>query len=136
MIKTLSNSGTISGGAGGSAGGILPPNIFGGVGGAGVSNSAGATIGLLDNKKGAPISGGAAGSQTFAGPGVLNVGTITTLTNAGAIEGASAEVDSDGVLNKDLISTLNNSGSVVGGSGAVGIGASGVLDDFASRSRR
>jgi PEP-CTERM motif-containing protein len=84
LIRTLSNSGTISGGEGGRG-------VTGGVGGAGVSNSG--TIGTLTNS--ATISGGRGGTAGrsgaggVGGAGVSNSGTTTNLTNSGTISGGS-----------------------------------------------
>jgi hypothetical protein len=115
-VKTLTNSGTISGGMGGSsnlggAGGAGVWNSgtvktltnsgtigggaggdYGGAGGAGVWNASGATIAALSNATGATISGGN-GAEAFTGgaggAGIRNSGTVTTLTNKGTIDGGN-----------------------------------------------
>ena len=83
-IKTLTNSGTVSGGAGGAGLSIA----VAGVGGAGMSNASAATIGTLTNAPGATIAGGNGGSGFTGGAGgagIANSGAIMTLTNQGMI---------------------------------------------------
>ena len=62
-------------------------------GGIGVLTNSGRTINLLTNANGATISGGAGAAVTTSrgtgGAGVSNSGTITTLTNSGAISGGA-----------------------------------------------
>jgi hypothetical protein len=131
-IATLTNGGTISGGAGGGASSsfILPPS-----GGAGVSNHG--TITSFTNN--ATIRGGVGGSAgTIArigglgGLGVGNAGTITSLTNNGSIVGGMGGVGGaqsggpggSGVGNKGTITTLTNSGTISGGQGGIaGVGS-------------
>ena len=80
-ITTLTNSGTVSGGAGG---------LYGG--GVGVRNLRGAGIGSLNDATGAKIMGGN-GRSSFTdgagGAGIMNSGTIATLTNKGTISGGT-----------------------------------------------
>ena len=117
-LTTLTNSGTVSGGQvgvdnfGGSigtltnlAGGEISSNVYYGVlaygGSIGTIDNAGlisgasrgienylATIGTVTNQAGATIDGGARGVQ--------NGGTLTTLTNAGALQGTNYGIVYDG----------------------------------------
>jgi hypothetical protein len=137
-ITTLTNSGTISGGAGGAGASV------GGAGGAGLSNAKGATIVSLTNMSGATISGGF-GAGDFVGgaggAGVWNAGTITSLTNSGAISGGGVPFSfggGTGVWNSGTIATLTNKGAIRGGgafpssatpgvAGGAGIANSGVI---------
>jgi len=121
-IRTLSNSGAISGGNGGAAASLLP-------GGAGVSN-AGTVTSLTNSGK---INGGNGGSapsgvgQGFAGgAGVSNAqgGTIATLSNGGVIGGGNGGSGANvggaggaGIANSGTIATLTNSGTISGGNG-------------------
>ncbi len=121
-IRTLSNSGAISGGNGGAAASLLP-------GGAGVSN-AGTVTSLTNSGK---INGGNGGSapsgvgQGFAGgAGGSNAqgGTIATLSNGGVIGGGNGGSGANvggaggaGIANSGTIATLTNSGTISGGNG-------------------
>ncbi len=122
-IKTLSNSGTISGGGGGTIG-------SGGAGGAGVSNAG--TIETLSNS--GTISGGvlapraAAGEGGAGGAGVSNAGMIATLTNSGKISGGAGGAGGGvggtggtGIKNSGTIKTLTNSGTISGGNGGTSL---------------
>src|SRR5271156_2236019 len=83
---TLTNRGTIAGGAGSAPSGTA-------FGGAGVSNSG--KITTLTNS--GTISGGDASansSKAVGGAGVSNAGKITTLTNSGAIAGGAGSAPS------------------------------------------
>ena len=99
-ITTLSNSGAIDGGFGG-------PRISGGVG---VFAAAGESIGTLFNAAGATIIGGNGGTSARGGAGVLNAGTITTLSNNGLIGGGNGGSSSGaggvGLSNFGTITTL------------------------------
>ena len=99
-ITTLSNSGAIDGGFGG-------PRIAGGVG---VFTAAGESIGTLFNAAGATIIGGNGGTSARGGAGVLNAGTITTLSNNGLIGGGNGGSSSGaggvGLSNFGTITTL------------------------------
>jgi PEP-CTERM motif len=116
-IKTLSNSGAISGGNGGGA------FSRAGVGGAGVSNFGAITT--MSNS--GAISGGNGGS----GAGVSNTGAIATLTNSGTINGGNGGSAVNGgpggagVSNAATITTLTNSGAISGGNGGGGASAGG-----------
>jgi hypothetical protein len=123
-IGTLTNNGTIAGGNGGNSGGA---------GGAGVHNLPDGTIGVngvagtgLVNNKGALISGGSGSNGGAGGAGVANSGTITRLTNLGAIQGApggrsvTGGAGGAGVSNTGTIAALTNSGQIIGGGGAEG----------------
>ena len=136
------------------------------VGGTGLANANGSSIGSLDNSKGATIGGAAglggpglggggagignegeiselsnegtmSGGMGPAGGFVSNVGlyndlgTITTLTNSGAIVGGTATA---AIFNYNgRITTATNSGAVTGGSGAPGeAGGAGLSNSFIS----
>ncbi|SDR33948.1 outer membrane autotransporter barrel domain-containing protein [Paraburkholderia fungorum] len=89
-IGSLTNSGLISGGL------------------SGVVN-AGGTISVLDNQTGGTITGGAVGiynANSTQTAGVVHIGTIGTLSNAGMISGETA------IANDGLIGTLTNSGTI------------------------
>jgi hypothetical protein len=132
-ITTLANSGTITGGSGGS----LSGGAAGG-GGAGVSNAG--TIRTLTNS--GAIGGGSGGdgfSGGVGGAGVSNARTLTTLSNSGAISGGTGGkgggvsgpsgfggVGGAGVANAGSIRSLSNSGSIRGGSGGTGSSLAGV----------
>ena len=137
-IGTLTNQGTIVGGAGGrsvtgGAGGTGVSNSRtittltnsgaitggagaedGGEGGVGVANASGATITTFDNAKGGVISGGAGGNGGgLAGNAFDNAGAITSFTNDGTIIENGLRLryalDSTG-----SIGTLVNTGQIVG----------------------
>ena len=131
-IGVLSNSGAIDG-----AGGAL-----GVPGGVGVRANSGETIDLLSNATGATISGGGGGSGPSnaageaGGAGVTNFGTVTRLTNAGAISGGAGGTAGNvplgashpgaggaggaGLSNAGTIATLTNAGAISGGNGGNG----------------
>ena len=121
-ITALANSGKILGGAGGKG------STLGGSGGARVSNAKGATIGSLSNATGATIVGGNGNSGIAlfggaGGDGLSNAGTITTLSNSGAISGGNGGSGSyiraggAGVSNARTITTLSSSAKIIGGNG-------------------
>jgi hypothetical protein len=125
-VARLTNTGTISGGEGISS---RPGGM--GVGGAGVSNETGATIGALVNQAGGLISGGNIGSGGSGpgGAGVFNAGTITRLANSGTINGGNGGngifgggAPGAGVSNSGAIATLTNSGAIGGGNVGAGSG--------------
>ena len=91
------------------------------MGGAGVFNARGATIGSLMNAGGATIRGGDGGSASAGGTGgagVANSGTIRTLTNNGTISGGNG-----------------GAGSLAGGAGGAGIANSGAITTLTNRGR-
>ena len=116
-IGTLSNSGTISG----AHYGVL--NYFGstistltnsgaitsrGAGWAGIDNAGSITTLVNDTS-------GTIGTNN-TGFGLLNTGTIGTLTNTGTIiGGASGAIDNTGLNNSGTISVLGNGGTITGG---------------------
>ena len=113
-IGTITNSGTIASGSNGDYG---------------VQNNSGATITVLNNTATGLISGQSSG--------VKNGGVISTLNNAGTIQGTLGA----GVYNAGTIGTLLNSGSInivnntrrIGtGTTAVSIGSSGSIGTFAN----
>jgi hypothetical protein len=123
---TLTNSGAISGGAGGNGG------KTGGAGGAGVNNGpqlGGATIKTLTNS-GTILGGnggngsGTAGVGGAGGAGISNSGTIGTLTNSGVIQGGKGGTGpkgngaaGDAILSAGAgasIGPITNSGRIIG----------------------
>jgi hypothetical protein len=121
IINTLTNSGTISAGAGGNGihnanGTITTLNnnsgtISAGAGGVGIYNQG--TITTLNNNSGT-ISAGAFGLGIFN----LENRAITTLTNAGTI---SAGNGGYGILNEGTISALTNLRTISAGNNGIGI---------------
>ena len=131
-IGVLSNSGAIDGGGG----------ALGVPGGIGVWVASAQTVDLLTNATGATISGGAGGrgpagaTGAAGGVGVSNFGTITTLTNSGAITGGAGGQAGNvrahashpgaggaggaGLSNAGTLATLTNSGAISGGIGGTG----------------
>jgi hypothetical protein len=108
-IQTLSNSGAIGGGSGGS-------DFGGGADGDGVQNAG--TITTLTNS-GKIHGGSGGGASAQGGAGVSNAGTIATLANRGKVEGGSnPERGGAGVSNAGAIAVLANSGKIIGGAGA------------------
>jgi PEP-CTERM motif len=142
-VTSISNSGAIDGGYGSAT------FLHGTDGGSGLSNQLGATIDSLTNLKTGTIQGGgggfgpSSGDAGAGGAGVSNAGTITALTNKGAIGGgdagggasSSGNRGGDGILNSGAIDKLANSGSIDGGfamghggwSGGAGIMNSGTI---------
>jgi hypothetical protein len=132
-IGTLTNSGTLKGGAGGAG------QTHGGLGGAGVANSN--TISTLTNSGmvyggAGGVGSGASGVGGAGGAGILNSDMISTaLTNSGAVQGGAAglaaggnarvlgDTAGTGIANSGTISALTNNGTVKGGAGGYG-------DDF------
>jgi hypothetical protein len=121
MITTLMNSGQITGGNGGAG-------FRGGAGGAGLSNLLHDTIGSLTNQLNGTIKGGSAGAGFGAsgGVGVSNAGTITTLTNNGAINGGQGAMNAlggAGRFNGGTITTPTNGadGTISGATGAAAV---------------
>ena len=118
-ITTLSNSGTISGGAGGFDGG---PGGAPGASGVGVSNSGTITtlsnggtisgsVGVLNTNDIGALDNLASGLIHGAQMGLSNSGTIGSLNNAGTIDpraGAFA------ILSIGSIGTITNTGQIVG----------------------
>ncbi len=99
VIGTLSNSGTIT----------ATDAAHSGPGGqavTGVQNFGSGVITLLSNAAGGVISGGSSG--------IYNLGSITTLSNAGSISGGSSGIDNEGA-----ITTLTNTGKISGGSSGI-----------------
>jgi hypothetical protein len=98
-----------------------------------VSNAKGATIVSLSNTSGATISGGSGASDFVGGAGgagVWNAGTITTLTNGGAINGGGVPFffgGGTGVWTSGTITTLTNKGTIRGGGAFPSSGAPGVV---------
>ncbi len=130
-IGVLSNSGAIDGGAG----------ALGVPGGVGVRADLDQTINSLSNAAGATISGGDGGSGPSnaaggaGGVGVSNFGTVTTLSNGGAIRGGAGGTGGNvqgssppgaggaggaGLSNASTIMMLTNSGAISGGNGGAG----------------
>jgi hypothetical protein len=118
-VRTLTNSGTISGGGGGFS------YTIGGAGGAGVSNSGTITTltnsGTINGGGGGGASNGGAGG--VGGAGVANSGTIATLTNSGTIlsgpggGGGSAGAPGDAIYSAGpnaSIGPITNSGKIIG----------------------
>ncbi len=109
-------------------------SITGGPGGDGV-DALKCPITTLANQSGGSNRGGyGAPSTRHGGAGVSNAGTITTLTNSGAIRGGNGGggglIDDGGaggagVSNAGTIKTLSNSGAIGGGNG----GGGGLIDD-------
>jgi hypothetical protein len=139
VITTLTNSGTITGGAGGS--GSSP-----GAGGAGVLNAGMigstsiASSGLINNKGASILGGSGASGGGAGGVGLSNSGTITALTSKGTIGGggggSGGGAGGAGVANSATITTVTNSGiisgggggrSVTGGAGGAGVNNSGTI---------
>jgi hypothetical protein len=127
-IKTLTNSGAISGGDGGLGAG-RGGSFVGGPGGAGVSNAG--TITTLSN--GGAIRGGNGGvgsEKGVGGAGLANSGTLAALTNSGRITGGNGGASSflivpggaggAGIANSGTIGALTNSGTIHGGKGGIG----------------
>ena len=136
-IKSLTNSGTISGGMGGSA--------AGGAGGVGVSN--GGTITSLTNS--GAITGGNGGNSSkltdVGGEVCLTPGRSRVLSNSGTIGGGTAgaalvRTGGAGVLNADgaTVGSLINeaTGTISGGNGGAGAfsGGAGVSNAGTIRS--
>jgi hypothetical protein len=103
-----------------------------------------ATIASLTNSAGGTISGGQGGSAgtpaafgTSGGAGVLNAGSITTLSNSGKISGGAgglgqAPGDSGaGVSNSGKIATLSNGGTIGGFEGVLNTGSIGAVHNLA-----
>jgi hypothetical protein len=111
-IKTLANSGTISGGSGGMGG-------FGGTGGDGIKNSG--TITTLINR--GTISGGPAGPRSgVRGDAIYSAGdgaSIGTISNTGSIVG---NVEIDDQSNVTIINPSKKYGSWTGGTIDIGNG--------------
>ena len=107
-ITTLTNKGTISGGAASSL-------AADGYGGLGIVNEK--TIVTLTNS--GAISGGNATGATsaFGGTGIFNSGTIGTLSNSGTIQGGSASGSGAAAIGSagGGLGTVANTGSIVGG---------------------
>jgi PEP-CTERM motif len=120
-ITALTNSGAITG----------APGYYGPLA-AGVTSATGVTIGTITNSKGGTISGRNESGYN-GGFGVSNSGTIKTLTNNGAINGANATETlvgggGTGVSNPGTIGSLTNTGTISGGNAAFagGTGGAGV----------
>ena len=115
-ITTLTNNGTINGG----------PGSFG-PGASGVFSAAGVTIGTINNNKSGTISGRTVTEIGRGGSGVSNAGTITTLSNSGAIRGVSGPSGGGaGVSNSGTVSMLTNIGMISGGNANPGGGSGGT----------
>jgi hypothetical protein len=133
-IKTLSNTGTITGGVVNGYNDLI-------TGGAGVSNSG--TITTLTTTD--AIVGGSAEDilnqgRATGGAGVSNSKTITTLKNDGEIKGGRASLDSTspypqaamggaGVSNSGTIARLINIGTIAGGTASAASGAAATPGD-------
>ena len=142
-IGALSNSGEISG---------LSPAAAPAFGGIGLLVNLGQTIGSLTNWNDGTIYGGSGRgtslntSAVAGGAGVLNAGTITSLTNGGVIGGGYGGVydlhnvprrggfGAAALSNTGSIATLTNTGIISGGGGgyadsfAAGAGGAGVFN--------
>jgi hypothetical protein len=147
MITTLSNSGSILGGAGGTGaaggagaagvenGGTISTlsnsrKINGGAGGAGVTangdggagvlNDKGATITSFDNQANATTTGGAGGSEGRGGAGGAGV------ANAGTIGSATTGFSNEGTIQ-------GGAGGSTGGAGGAGVSNSGSITTLTNK---
>ena len=128
----MTNSGSIAGGAGGA----ISAGLQGGVGGVGVSNLVGGSIGHLSVAAGGTIQGGKGVDPGSGGAAIVNAGAITAITDAGQIDGGAggqAGIGGVGIANGGGASigslTINSGGAVQGGDGGFGeSGGSGITN--------
>jgi hypothetical protein len=129
LIDSLTNSGTINGTnfagirVGGNGAKVETITNSGIIQGSRGIYMDGGTITTLDNQAGGSINSTGSGGNR---DGVITYGTITTLTNAGSITGATHGVYVEFNANA-LIDTLTNSGTITGaGEGGVRVGGNGA----------
>jgi hypothetical protein len=129
LIDSLTNSGTINGTnfagirVGGNGAKVETITNSGIIQGSRGIYMDGGTITTLDNQAGGSINSTGSGGNR---DGVTTYGTITTLTNAGSITGATHGVYLEFSANA-LIDTLTNSGTITGaGEGGIRVGGNGA----------
>ena len=148
---TISNTGSITGSAGGDGGSVNPSGIGGNGGAAAAAISNAVASPMLTNS--GTITGGDAGSGGnvtssgiggnggAAAAGITVSGTITTLTNSGTITGGDAGNGGNvigsgiggnggaaaaGITVSGTITTLTNSGTITGGTAGSGGSGAGI----------